>query len=117
MTTRAHPAKRPLIRSARLWVPVGIVVVLVLMAVVGTLLANRAFAAKDALESGTPIIETETNIHQLGATFGVRVGSRRVSLLAELTVLYMIFETEILGQKTDLGGLVFAPGVGVAVDI
>lgn len=68
-------------------------------------------------ESGTQLVETETNIHQLGATFGVRIGNRRVSLMAELTVLYMIFETQILGQKTDLGGLVFAPGVGVAVDI
>jgi hypothetical protein len=68
-------------------------------------------------ESGRPLIETETNIHQFGATFGVRVGNRRVSLMAELTVLWMIFETEILDQKTDLGGLVFAPGVGVAVDI
>lgn len=68
-------------------------------------------------ESGQQLVETETNIHQFGGTFGVRLGNRRVSLMAELTVLYMIFETEILGQKTDLGGLVFAPGVGVAVDL
>lgn len=67
-------------------------------------------------ESGTPLIETDTNIHQLGATIGVRMGSRRVSLMAELTVLWMIFEPEILGQKTDLGGLVLAPGVGAALD-
>jgi hypothetical protein len=68
-------------------------------------------------ESGTELIETDTNIHQLGATMGVRLGYRRVSLMAELTVLWMIFEPEILGQKTDLGGLIFAPGVGLAVDL
>lgn len=67
-------------------------------------------------ESGTPLIETDTNIHQLGGTIGVRLGNRRVSLMAELTVLWMIFEPEILGQKTDLGGLVLAPGVGAALD-
>jgi hypothetical protein len=67
-------------------------------------------------ESGTPLIETDTNIHQFGATLGVRAGTRRVSLMAELTVLWMIFEPEILGLKTDLGGLVLAPGVGAAID-
>jgi hypothetical protein len=67
-------------------------------------------------ESGTPLIETDTNIHQLGGTIGVRLGNRRVSVMAELTVLWMIFEPEILGQKTDLGGLVLAPGVGAALD-
>lgn len=72
----------------------------------------------DALEaeSGRPLVETDTNIHQLGATAGVRLGTERVALMAELTVLWMVFAPEILGQESDLGGLVIAPGVGASVN-
>jgi hypothetical protein len=75
-------------------------------------------ALADGLEaqSGMPLISTDTNIHQLGATAGIRLGNRRVSLMAELTVLWMVFAPEILGQESDLGGLVLAPGVGAAID-
>jgi hypothetical protein len=82
MTTRAHPAKRPLIRSARLWVPVGIVVVLVLMAVVGTLLANRAFAAKDALESAIPLAEQTQQQLAAGDNAGAKTSAEQLAVFA-----------------------------------
>jgi hypothetical protein len=70
----------------------------------------------DAIETETqmPLVKTETNIHELGATAGIRLGTKRVALMAELTVLWMVFAPEILGEKSDLGGLIIAPGVGAA---
>lgn len=72
----------------------------------------------DGLETETnmPLVNTETNIHELGATAGVRLGTDRVSLMAELSVLWMVFEPEIFGEKSDLGGLIIAPGVGASVN-
>jgi hypothetical protein len=67
-------------------------------------------------ESGMPLVSTDTNIHEIGATGGVRLGTNRVSLMAELTVLWMVFAPEIFGQESDLGGLVIAPGVGASVN-
>jgi hypothetical protein len=65
-------------------------------------------------ETGIPLVNTETNIHEIGATAGIRLGTDRVSLMAELTVLWMVFAPEIFGETSDLGGLIIAPGVGAA---
>lgn len=67
-------------------------------------------------ETGMPLVSTDTNIHEIGATGGIRLGTDRVSLMAELSVLWMVFEPEIFGEKSDLGGLVIAPGVGASVN-
>lgn len=67
-------------------------------------------------ETGTPLVSTDTNIHELGATGGIRLGTGRVALMAELTVLWMVFAPEIFGQESDLGGLIVAPAVGVSVN-
>jgi hypothetical protein len=65
-------------------------------------------------ETGMPLVSTETNIHEIGATAGIRLGTDRVALMAELTVLWMVFAPEIFGEESDLGGLIIAPGVGAA---
>jgi hypothetical protein len=71
-------------------------------------------AAGIETETGMPLVSTETNIHEIGATAGVRLGTDRVALMAELTVLWMVFAPEIFGEESDLGGLIIAPGVGAA---
>jgi hypothetical protein len=65
-------------------------------------------------ETGMPLVSTDSNIHEFGATAGVRLGTDRVALMAELTVLWMVFAPEIFGEQSDLGGLIIAPGVGAA---
>lgn len=75
---------------------------------------ESALAAGIETETGMPLVGTETNIHEIGATGGVRLGTDRVALMAELTVLWMVFAPEIFGEESDLGGLIIAPGVGAA---
>ncbi|GAT72228.1 glutamine synthetase adenylyltransferase [Microbacterium sp. HM58-2] len=68
MTTRAERAgradrpRRPLLRSFRFWVPVGILLVLIALAavtvVVGQRVYDRAMAAKDSLEQAMPLATT-----------------------------------------------------------
>lgn len=61
-TSRPQRAKRPLLRSFRLWVPVGLLLLVVVMGVVGALMAkavaDRAFAARDALQDAIPLAST-----------------------------------------------------------
>jgi len=71
-------------------------------------------AAGIETQTGMPLVSTETDIHEIGATPGIRVGTKRVALMAELTVLWMVFAPEIFGEESDLGGLIIAPGVGAA---
>jgi uncharacterized protein DUF4012 len=79
MSTRAPSAKRPLIRSARLWVPVGIVVVIIGLGIVGMLLANRAFAAKDALEAAIPLAEQTQQQLAAGDNEGAKASAQQVT--------------------------------------
>ncbi|WP_173922347.1 DUF4012 domain-containing protein [Agromyces sp. Marseille-P2726] len=79
MTSRAPATKRPLIRSARLWVPVGIVVVIVGLGIVGMLLANRAFAAKDALEAAIPLAEQTQQQLAAGDNEGAKATAQQVT--------------------------------------
>ena len=54
--------RRPLLKSARLWVPVGIVVVLVGIGVVALILTPKALQAKNELEAAIPLahqVETD----------------------------------------------------------
>ncbi|MCS3841779.1 DUF4012 domain-containing protein [Microbacterium sp. AK031] len=59
---RADRPRRPLLRSFRLWVPVSIVLLLIVIAVVGLLVGNRlydrAMAAKGSLEQALPLATT-----------------------------------------------------------
>jgi hypothetical protein len=54
--------KRPLLKSPRFWVPIGILLLLIVVAVAGGLaakaIADRAFAARDALQSAIPLAST-----------------------------------------------------------
>ncbi len=79
MTTRAEKPKRPLIRSARLWVPVGILVVLIGLVVWGAMLANKAFATQDALESAIPLATETQDLIAAGELEGAKAAA------AELT--------------------------------
>ncbi|GAD35046.1 CAS/CSE protein involved in chromosome segregation [Microbacterium sp. TS-1] len=60
--SRTRKQKRPLLRSFRLWVPVGVLVLIIAVGVVGGLMAkgiaDRAFAARDALQSAIPLAST-----------------------------------------------------------
>lgn len=73
----------------------------------------------DGLEaaSGMPLIDTDVNLHHIGGTAGVRLGGGGLSLMAELTIMYVAFSPTILGQESDLGGLLISPGVGLALEI
>ncbi|WP_448003669.1 DUF4012 domain-containing protein [Agromyces bauzanensis] len=53
--SRAEKPRKPLLRSARLWVPVGVLVVLVGLGVFGATAVSKAFDAKDALEDVVPM--------------------------------------------------------------
>lgn len=66
MTTRAElraeKPRRPLLRSFRFWIPVGIVLLLLVIAVVGALVAkpvyDRAMSARASLEKAMPLATT-----------------------------------------------------------
>ncbi|WP_136706592.1 DUF4012 domain-containing protein [Agromyces sp. H66] len=53
--SRAEKPRKPLLRSARLWVPVGVLVVLVGLGLFGASAVSKAFDAKDALEDVVPM--------------------------------------------------------------
>lgn len=91
MTTRAERARaarprRPLLRSFRLWVPVGIVLLIIAVAaaafVVGTRLYDRAMAAKDSLEQAMPLAMTAKDQIVAGDAAGA---AATVATLSSLT--------------------------------
>lgn len=55
---RTPKPRRPLLRSARFWVPIGILLLLVVLALWGLTAASKAFAAKEALEEAIPLAST-----------------------------------------------------------
>lgn len=55
---RSPKQRRPLLKSARLWVPVGIAVVVVGIGVVGLMLGTKAMDAKNELEAAIPLAHT-----------------------------------------------------------
>ena len=92
MSTRVDKPKRPLIRSAKLWVPIGILVVLVGLVVWGSILANRAFAAKDALEEAIPLASKTQDLIAAGDLEGAKAAA------GELTVLTAEARTQTKGR-------------------
>ena len=58
VSNRAPKTKRPLIRSARLWVPVGVLVVLVGLGLFGATAVSKALEARSALEAALPMAST-----------------------------------------------------------
>ncbi|SDQ95072.1 DUF4012 domain-containing protein [Microbacterium sp. cf332] len=59
---RSRKVKRPLLRSFRFWVPVGILLLILAIGVAGALaakaIADRAFAARDSLQTAIPLAAT-----------------------------------------------------------
>lgn len=70
----------------------------------------------DAIESveEAGLRDTSETMFLVGGSGGIRFGTRRFALLAELTVMRLFFEPEILGARTDLGGWLIEPGVGLS---
>ncbi|NEK70344.1 MAG: DUF4012 domain-containing protein, partial [Xanthomonas perforans] len=60
--SRQKRQKRPLLKSPRFWVPISILLLLIVLAAAGGLaakaLADRAFAARDALQAAIPLAST-----------------------------------------------------------
>jgi len=92
VSTRTDKPKRPLIRSARLWVPIGILVVLIGLVVWGSILANRAFAAKDALEEAIPLASKTQDLIAAGDLEGAKAAA------GELTALTAEARTQTNGR-------------------
>lgn len=57
--------------------------------------------------------ESSGTIHHLGAFGGLGVGYKVVFVFLELTIAKMFANPEILGQKTDLGGIIVVPAGGL----
>lgn len=86
VSTQAPRTKRPLIRSARLWVPVGILLAIIVavigLVVVGNVLAKRAFAAKDSLEAAIPLAEKTQQLIAAGDTEGAKAAAAELGAYA-----------------------------------
>ncbi|MGB4136594.1 MAG: DUF4012 domain-containing protein [Microbacterium sp.] len=78
--------RKPLLKSARFWVPISILLVLIALAagiaVAGKALADDAFAAKDDLEKAMPLVATVQQSMLAGDTDTAKSASAQ---LAELT--------------------------------
>lgn len=66
-----------------------------------------------SLKNVGAVAESEGLIHHLGAFGGVALGYKYVFAFVELNVAYMFAKPEILGERTDLGGIVVVPAVGL----
>jgi hypothetical protein len=66
-----------------------------------------------ALQNVDTSLRGDENVHYIGGFGGAAVGYSRIFLMAELTVMDMIAKPVILGQPTDIGGIVVMPSVGV----
>lgn len=90
MTTRAElraekKPRRPLLRSFRFWIPVGIVLLLLVLAVAGVLVGkpiyDRAMSAKTSLEKAMPLATTAKNQILAGDTEGAKATVAELSSL------------------------------------
>jgi hypothetical protein len=64
---------------------------------------------------GVVQIDASSNLVYFGGTAGMRLGSEQIAALLELTVMRCWFDPRILGERRDLGGLVFSPALGLDV--
>jgi len=89
MTTRAElraeKPRRPLLRSFRFWVPVGILLLLLLVALVGVLVGkpiyDRAMSAKSSLEQAIPLATTAKNQILAGDSEGAKATAAQLTAL------------------------------------
>lgn len=89
MTTRAElraeKPRRPLLRSFRFWVPVGILLLLLVLAVAGLLIGkpiyDRAMSAKSSLEQAIPLATTAKNQILAGDNEGAKATAAQLATL------------------------------------
>lgn len=89
MTTRAErraeKTRRPLLRSFRFWVPIGIVIILLGAALAAVLIGkpiyNRAMAAKTSLEQAMPLATTAKDQILVGDTAGAVATTEQLAAL------------------------------------
>ncbi len=89
MTTRAElraeKPRRPLLRSFRFWVPVGILLLLLVLAVAGLLIGkpiyDRAMSAKSSLEQAIPLATTAKNQILAGDNQGAKATAAQLATL------------------------------------
>ena len=67
---------------------------------------NDVIDVPEAINIDTPIIH-------VGAVVGIMLGYKYVFVNLEMTMLYVIFKPEVLGETLDLGGMMFAPTIGL----
>lgn len=65
--------------------------------------------------AGVPPTDMSSVMHTYGGTLGLQVGGGHFWVNAELTVARVHFAPVILGERFDLGGLLFSPGVSLAL--
>lgn len=71
------------------------------------------YSVDGSLKNVGVVPESSGTIHHLGGFGGIGVGYKVVFVFLELTIAKMFAEPEILGQKTDLGGIVVVPAGGL----
>lgn len=71
------------------------------------------YALDASLKNVGIVPESSGIIHHVGAFGGFAVGYRYAFVFVELSAAWMFADPEILGRKTDLGGLVVAPSGGL----
>ncbi len=89
MTTRAElraeKPRRPLLRSFRFWIPVGILLLLLVLVVVGLLIGkpiyDRAMSAKSSLEQAIPLATTAKNQILAGDNEGAKATAAQLATL------------------------------------
>lgn len=82
---RAERPRRPLLRSFRFWVPVGILLLVLILAVVGALVGkpiyDRAMSAKDSLEQAMPLATTAKDQILAGDSEGAKATAAQLAML------------------------------------
>jgi hypothetical protein len=63
--------------------------------------------------TGVPHSSLSSTFHYAGGSGGIRVGYKYVFLTAELTVMGVIAEPVIFGERRDLGGIIVSPSLGL----
>ncbi|MCP4445052.1 MAG: hypothetical protein GY811_06865 [Myxococcales bacterium] len=65
-------------------------------------------------EEATSEATVKEQIHNLGGTGGMRLRAGPVQIMAELTVMRMMFAPTILDETVDLGGYLIEPSIGAS---
>lgn len=66
-----------------------------------------------ALQNVDGTLAVDTSVHYLGGFGGLALGYAKVFFIAELTVMNMFADPVLLGQPTDVGGIMVMPAFGV----